>query len=240
MKNPFKKFFAKEEKQDKQYTQEEIEELTEFIEKTYGPIELIGHETESNDFHIDLALIFPREGANYYTICTMGRGAHMLDGLGGIKARQEFVLYLPAYWNIANESGNKEEYWWPLRFLKRSSRIPEFYGPFEILDYEEEFCDYTKATALFFTPSLTDFCGSTKVRLSSGKSVEFLQAIPIDANDVEKWDSCETSVERASQILDISRTEIEEGTLSRDILVSKVLSHFEQLITNNLDSPVVH
>lgn len=221
---------VKEEKRAKQYTPAELEEITDFIEKNYGAVDIVGHEVESGDFHIDLAIIFPHDGANYYTICTMGRGAHKLDGLGGIKACQEFVLFLPAYWNVANESGNKEEYWWPIRLLKSVGRIDEYYGPFEILDLEENYNDFTKTSALFFTPSLTDFCGSTEVRLASGKSVEFLQMIPIDANDVEKWDNNETPIERAAEILNISQKELEDGTVSRDDLISKVLTHFEQLI----------
>ncbi|MCQ2244255.1 MAG: suppressor of fused domain protein [Bacteroidaceae bacterium] len=229
----FNKIFGKREKQGKQYSQEELEEITDFIEKNYGAVDLVGHEVESGDIHIDLAVIFPHDGANYYTICTMGRGAHKLEGLGGIKARQEFVLFLPAYWNVANESGNKEENWWPIRLLKSVSRIDEYYGPFEILDLEKNYNDFTKTSALFFTPSLTDFCGSTEVRLASGKRVEFLQMIPIDANDVEKWDNNETSIERAAQILNISQKELEDGTVSRDVLISRVLAHFEQLNLEN-------
>lgn len=228
MKKLFERIFAK--KTDHQYTQQDIEDLTDFIENIYGHVDIVGHETISNDFHIDLAVIFPHEGANYYTICTMGRGAHKLEGLGGVKARQEFVIFLPDYWNVTEDGFNKEENWWPVRLLKYISRIPEYYGAFEILDLEEPYNDFTKTSAVFFTPSLTDFCGSTEVRLSSGKCVEFLQMIPIDDSDAEKWDAGETSADRASQILNVCKKNLEEGTISKELLVSKVLRHFEHLI----------
>lgn len=61
------------------YSETEVDEISDFIENTFGNYEFVLHEIVSPDIHVDIAIIPPTEERNYYTLCTMGVGAHRMN-----------------------------------------------------------------------------------------------------------------------------------------------------------------
>jgi tetratricopeptide (TPR) repeat protein len=114
----------KEEEAPEMYTESEMSALEAHIEKYFGPYENVFHELVSPDVHIDIAVIEPRAGHDYYTLVTMGMGAHRMNVPGdlGHLSRAEMMVCLPAYWNIGDLTD--ESWYWPLRWLKIMARLP--------------------------------------------------------------------------------------------------------------------
>ena len=107
------------------YEQDELECIDEHIKTHFGDFANVFHELISPDIHLDIALIDPTPERNYYTLVTMGAGAHIMnlpqdapqDELG----RAEYLICLPPDWNIEDDD---ETWYWPIRWLKIMGRLP--------------------------------------------------------------------------------------------------------------------
>ena len=60
------------------YTEEEMSAVEQHIQKTFGTFERVFHELVSPDIHVDICMVPPVEGRDYYTLVTMGMGAHQM------------------------------------------------------------------------------------------------------------------------------------------------------------------
>lgn len=121
-------FFRKKKKKidlPELYTEEETTRLEQYIEANFGAFDSVFHEIVSPDIHVDIAIIKPTPNHNYYTLVTMGMGAHKMNvpsELSDLKLeRAELLIHLSADWNVQSD----EEIWyWPLRWLKILARLP--------------------------------------------------------------------------------------------------------------------
>ncbi|MDR1871732.1 MAG: suppressor of fused domain protein [Deltaproteobacteria bacterium] len=94
------------------------------ISQYFGQNTLVLHEMLSDYIHVDVILIEPKPERNFFTLITLGMGAHKMDvpeGLRGSKDRAELMINLPPSWKL-NE---KNEIWyWPIGLLKSLARLP--------------------------------------------------------------------------------------------------------------------
>ena len=78
------------------YSREELDRLESFIARRFGRYESVFHELISPDIHVDIAIIAPDEKRNYYTLVTMGMGAHRMNVPGELRRerldRAEMVM----------------------------------------------------------------------------------------------------------------------------------------------------
>ena len=107
------------------YSQEEMEIVENHIEAYFGEFAGVMHEIFSPDIHVDICMIEPMPGRDYYTLVTMGMGAHFMNVPKELKKhkleRAELVITLPPDWNI---NGKEETDYWPIRWLKILARLP--------------------------------------------------------------------------------------------------------------------
>ena len=86
------------------------------------------HEIASPDIHVDICIVPPTEERDYYTLVTMGMGAHRMnvpEELAEYKLeRAELAIALPADWKLDQESMKDEKWYWPIRLLKSLARLP--------------------------------------------------------------------------------------------------------------------
>ena len=75
------------------------------------------HELVSPDIHVDICIVPPAEERDYYTLVTMGMGAHRMnvpEELAEYKLeRAELAIALPADWKLDQESMKDEQWYWP-------------------------------------------------------------------------------------------------------------------------------
>ena len=97
------------------YTEEEMEAVERHIEQYFGEVENVFHELVSPDIHVDICMVPPTEERDYYTLVTMGMGAHRMnvpEELAEYKLeRAELAIALPADWKLDQES-MKDEKWY--------------------------------------------------------------------------------------------------------------------------------
>ncbi len=107
------------------YTERELDLVQAYIENTYGMFESVFHEVVSPDIHVDICVIPPVPERNYYTLVTLGMGAHRMNIPGELAGMQleraELAISLPSDWKIDSED---ERWYWPIRWLKILARLP--------------------------------------------------------------------------------------------------------------------
>ena len=110
------------------YTQEEMEAVEEHIAAHFGPVENVFHELVSPDIHVDICVVEPSAERDYYTLVTMGMGAHRMkvpEELAEYKLeRAELAIALPPDWKLDEESLKDERWYWPIGLLKVLARLP--------------------------------------------------------------------------------------------------------------------
>lgn len=175
------------------YSEDEIDIIEKHIEHYYGNFEFVFHEKVSPDIHVDICLIPPSEECNWYTLVTMGMGAHLMNVPNQLKEdqleRAELVICLPEYWKLDKEHLKDEKWYWPIRLLKELARFPgenntwlgwghtvSYDGP---LSYTTELC-----ASILINPPCGNVGGNT-CTLPDGEEVNFYQVIPLYGDELE-------------------------------------------------------
>ena len=142
---------------------------------------------------MDICLIPPSEECNWYTLVTMGMGAHLMNVPNQLKEdqleRAELVICLPEYWKLDKEHLKDEKWYWPIRLLKELARFPgenntwlgwghtvSYDGP---LSYTTELC-----ASILINPPCGNIGGNT-CTLPDGEEVNFYQIIPLYGDELE-------------------------------------------------------
>ncbi len=103
-----------------EYSLIEKKELVSEIETRFGKVEMQLLDKHPGDIRVDIGVIPPKAGRNYYTLVTMGAGAHEMNTPEELEEymlrRAEFVMCLPYYWQL----GNADPFWkWPIDLMRQ-------------------------------------------------------------------------------------------------------------------------
>ncbi|RGX77934.1 suppressor of fused domain protein [Bacteroides stercorirosoris] len=166
------------------YEEEEKDALNAHLEKFFGHSDHVFHEIVSPDIHVDIYIIEPTAEKNYYTLVTLGMGAHWMNvpyELAEYKLeRAELLIYLPADWDI---QGDDEKYYWPLRWLKILARLPleqdTWLGWGHTVPNGGPFAENTLLSGVLLINPEDVEDGAAVCQLPSGEEVNFYQVIPL-------------------------------------------------------------
>lgn len=175
------------------YTEEEMEAIEGHIQQYFGKFENVFHEIVSPDIHVDICVVPPSEERDYYTLVTMGMGAHRMNvpkELAEYKLeRAELAIALPADWKLDQESMQEERWYWPIRLLKSLARLPinckSWLGHGHTVENREPFADNTKLCTATLTGPQNAEEGSEVCTLPSGEEVNFYQVIPLYEDELD-------------------------------------------------------
>ena len=175
------------------YTEEEMEAVEGHIQQYFGKFENVFHELSSPDIHVDICVVPPSKERYYYTLVTMGMGAHRMnvpEELAEYKLeRAELAIALPGNWKLKREDLKNERWYWPIRLLKTLARLPiasdTWLGFGHTMDNEEDFAKGTKLCAAILTGPQDTEDGSEVCILPSGEEVNFYQVIPLYREELE-------------------------------------------------------
>lgn len=108
---------------------ENIEKISDHIEKHIGPVDTVFHELISDLVHIDLHIVKPAAGRNVYTVVTSGMSDRPMNGPEELPEFRfsELLICLPPDWPMSQDDWKKEENYWPIRLLKYAARFPHEY-----------------------------------------------------------------------------------------------------------------
>ena len=212
------------------YTEEEMEAVEGHIEQYFGKVENVFHELVSPDIHVDICMVPPTEERDYYTLVTMGMGAHRMNvpkELAEYKLeRAELAIALPADWKLDQESMKDEKWYWPIRLLKSLARLPiasdTWLGFGHTMDNQEDFAENTKLCAAILTGPQGTQDGSEVCPLPGGEEINFYQVIPLYRDELEyklahDADALLDKMNGISFVVNPTRQDaITRGTLSND------------------------
>lgn len=187
MKKKLKNFSVKKKspKLPETYSADESEVVEAHISKYFGEFENVAHEIVSPDIHVDIAIIPPTQERHYYTLVTMGMGAHRMNvpkELAEHKLeRAEMLICLPAHWELDNLSA--EEWYWPLRWLKVMARLPiqhdTWLGWGHTVPNGEPFAGNTKLSGMIVSSPVQFSEESFVCKQPDGSQILFYQLIPL-------------------------------------------------------------
>ena len=212
------------------YTEEEMEAVEGHIQQYFGKFENVFHEIVSPDIHVDICMVPPTEERDYYTLVTMGMGAHRMNvpkELAEYKLeRAELAIALPADWKLDQESMKDEKWYWPIRLLKSLARLPiasdTWLGFGHTMDNQEDFAENTKLCAAILTGPQGTQDGSEVCPLPGGEEVNFYQVIPLYEDELDyklehDADALLNKMRGISFVVNPTRQNaITRGTLSND------------------------
>ena len=175
------------------YTEEEMEAVEGHIQQYFGKFENVFHELVSPDIHVDICVVPPAGERDYYTLVTMGMGAHRMnvpEELAEYKLeRAELAIALPADWKLDQKSMQDERWYWPIRLLKVLARLPiasdTWLGFGHTMSNQENFAKGTELCAAILTGPQGTEDGSEVCILTDGEEVNFYQVIPLYRDELE-------------------------------------------------------
>ncbi|WP_457789994.1 suppressor of fused domain protein [Anaeromassilibacillus sp. SJQ-5] len=175
------------------YTEDEMSAIEQHIKNTFGEFENVFHELVSPDIHVDICVVPPSEERDYYTLVTMGMGAHRMnvpEELAEYKLeRAELAIALQTDWKLDEESLKDERWYWPIGLLKVLARLPissdTWLGFGHTMDKQSPFAEDTKLCAAILTGPQGVAEGGEVCTLPGGEEVNFYQVIPLYRNEME-------------------------------------------------------
>ena len=175
------------------YTEEELAAVEGHIQQYFGKFGHVFHELSSPDIHVDICVVPPSQERDYYTLVTMGMGAHRMNVPGALAEykleRAELAIALPRNWKLKHEDLKNERWYWPIRLLKTLARLPiasdTWLGFGHTMDNEEDFAENTKLCAAILTPPQGTEDGSEVCTLPGGEEVNFYQVLPLYRDELE-------------------------------------------------------
>lgn len=203
------------------YDEEEMDAVEEHIKEYFGEFPTVYHEIHSPDVHIDICIVPPTAEKNYYTLITMGMGAHVMDipeDLDPQKyGRAELLICLPPDWRVGESD---EEWFWPITLLKNLARLPinceTWLGWGHSIDNQQTFSRGTSlcGSILIRPEDVPD--GADSCELPNGDSVTFFEVIPVYREEMAFKIDNDTEtllglMNGVSHITDISRPNCCEG-----------------------------
>ena len=177
------------------YSEDEMSAIEQHIQSTFGAFDQVFHELDSPDIHVDICVVPPSERRNYYTLVTMGMGAHRMNvpkELAEYKLeRAELAIALPPDWKLDKDSMQEQRWYWPVGLLKVLARLPisndTWLGFGHTMEKQSPFAEDTELCAAILTGLQDmdlDTCGEVCI-LPGGEEVNFYQVLPLYREEME-------------------------------------------------------
>lgn len=170
----------------KLYTKEQTELIEKHIEEYFGELDNYYQETDSEDIRVDIFVIPPTVEKRFYTLVTMGMGAHKMnvpqEYAEDKLERAELVLCLPPNWDFEAERCG-----WPLHLLKMIAKLPvekdSWLSWGHSIDYGDTISDEAQFCAIMLIDSLFGL-ESTVCKMPDGEEVNFYQVVPLFRSEI--------------------------------------------------------
>jgi hypothetical protein len=173
--------------------EQNIEVISNHIEKHVGAVDWVFHELVSDLVHIDVHIVAPTPERNYYTLITSGMSDRPMKAPEGAEGLRfgELMICLPPDWKLTQEDFKDERNYWPVRTLKFLARMPHEYDTWLSFDHTvpngdppEKFPGTDFCCALIGLPSMfpQEFW---KFQVAPDKEILFYVIMPIYREEME-------------------------------------------------------
>lgn len=175
------------------YSEKELDEYEKYIGDCMGEGKQVFHEIASPDIHLDVIIIEPTEAEPYYKLITEGAGAYKQcvpnEYKGYASNYAEYVIYLPATWNI---NSNEHKDYWPIGELKKIARLPiscdTWLGVGHTIHSEADMSPVDPSTELnsfILLPTMNKYGENARLKMKSGKQISFYTLMPLYQKELD-------------------------------------------------------
>jgi hypothetical protein len=172
---------------------ENIERITEHIERCCGPVDGVMHELVSDLVHIDVHSVKPTAERPYHTLVTSGMSDRPMNAPEQASDCKfaELMLCLPPDWPLDEKSWEEPRWYWPVYLLKMLARFPHEYQTWLWWghtmpngDPAEPYAENTQlCCALLLAPTLFDDSFS-QLEIDGEKTIHFLSIVPLYQEEI--------------------------------------------------------
>jgi hypothetical protein len=173
---------------------ENIERISEHIERYCGPIGTVMHELVSDLVHIDVHCVAPTEERPYHTLVTSGMSDRPMSAPEQVAECQyaELMLCLPPNWPLDDKSLEDGKHYWPIYLLKMLARFPHKFNTWLWWghtmpngDPAEPYADNTQlCCALLMSPVRFDKEFS-ELQIDDEKTIHFFSILPLYKEEMD-------------------------------------------------------
>ncbi len=174
-------------------SEQDMEAISDHVERHVGKVDSVLHEIMSDDLHIDVNLVRPSDEFPHAFLCTMGMSAlpmHVPQGYDG-PTHAELCIFLPPKWPLSQAAFEKhgEDAYWPVRSLKSLARLPNdfqsFLGPGHTIpngDPPEPLSPRCKFVGMLILPAAIE---EFQVLSLTGREVAFFMLVPLFEGEMQ-------------------------------------------------------
>jgi hypothetical protein len=170
-----------------------MDEIGEFVDRTFGPFGDVLDEIESPDIHVDIIPVPATPARPWLSLVSMGASAYAMRAPAGVSPFVESFIIMPEDWptEVPAIKREGENAWWPYRWLKSVARLPitndAWIGEGHTLadNAREPFAPDCRFVAVLLTQRLWPADAAPLHLNSSGKVIRFLQLVPLFAEEFE-------------------------------------------------------
>ena len=176
-------YYARERKRDEEelrrfYSDDERGALEGYIRDAFGHIGRMFYDAGGEGFRVDVAVSEPSEERDFYTLTTVGMGAHRMDVPAELAEKNqsfaELTMLLPPEWDLMNDT-------WPFRVLKETARRPfaEFAHISAGNAYRGVMMEGSGFYGVLVLPATTFGGRPTRLMVPGGRIINFYLLLPI-------------------------------------------------------------
>ena len=166
------------------YSDEEIYALEGYIRDAFGHIGRMFYDAGGEGFRVDVAVSEPAAAHDFYTLTTVGMGAHRMDVPAELAEKNqsfaELTMLLPTDWDLMNVT-------WPFRVLQETERRP--FAEFEHISvgnaYRGAMMEDSGFHGVLVLPATTFGGRPTRLMVPGGRIINFYLLLPIYEDE---WD----------------------------------------------------
>lgn len=173
---------------------ENIDRISDHIERYAGPVKNVFHEIISDLVHIDIHIVEPTPERNVYTLVTSGMSDRAMSTPEGAEEFRyaELLICLPPDWPMGDEAWKDEANYWPIRTLKFLARFPHEYrtwlGAMHTIpngNPPEPFARNCAMSGVILLPPITLPEAFHELAIDGEKTIRFLSVIPLHADEMD-------------------------------------------------------
>jgi hypothetical protein len=173
---------------------ENIEAISDYIERHVGKIETVFHELVSDLVHIDVHVIEPTDRRPFYTLVTSGMSDLPMTAPPEMEEFRyaELMICLPPDWPLSQEAFEDESNYWPVRLLKLLARLPHEYQTWLCIDHTvpngdppEPYAPNTKFVCAMLVPPVLEDEDFFALEIDEEKTIRFYSILPLYAEETD-------------------------------------------------------
>ena len=203
---------------------EHIQLIESHITKHIGAPATVFHEIISDLVHIDVHIVAPRPGRNFYTLVTSGMSARAMKVPPGVEdfSYAELAISLPPSWPLTQEDFKDPRNYWPVRLLKMLARMPHEYDTWLCASHTvpngqppEPYAANTRLCCAMIAPVVMAPVEFNSLVVSPEMKIRFYGVVPLykEEMDLKLKDGADAIFDRfdrfkVSELLDINRRNV--------------------------------